>query len=287
MRPHLEIVRKPSAQPTIPERSTASGSRCLFLDLPAELRAMIYEYALTEKDGLIMDSSYRYSAHTASQKCDANQLKLVCKQLHAETRGLGLLYNSLTIQDSIHRVWFGNFRRFADHTCSPKIMSRLTEVILHDQIGRFEDLVRHKWSRGRGVRPLRILENQLNAICSPSFVTCCQKLPIATITIRLEVCRTHPDFFLWAEIGSLVQYLFRGTESRMLKHGMLWTWKARALVQKFLDRHGSSPFPPNLRLTPASYVVAHFRQWDDFDRMNPNLRIEWLAQGESWYKNGF
>jgi hypothetical protein len=151
---------------------------------------------------------------------------------------------------------------------------------------RFEDRIGHKWSRGRGLRLLQILEGQLIAICSPCFVAYRQKLPTITITIRLEVCRTHPDFLLWAEIGYLVQYLFHATGSRILEHGMLWTRQARALARKFLDRHGSSPSPPIFRLTPASYEVAHYRQWNDFDRMNPNIRNERLTQGESWYENG-
>lgn len=267
--------------------STAADNRCLLLELPAELRAVIYEYALTEKGGLITSGGHFYSACVDSEERDANQLKFVCKQLHTETKGLGLRFNNLTIKDSNRKHWFGRFKSFVTYRCSPENLGRLTEVILHDRIERFEDRMYRRCSRGRGVTPLAILERQLNAICSPYFKACCQKLFTATITIRLEVCRAHPDFLTWAQIGSLVQYLYRGTMSRMWEDGMPWTPEAQYVAQKFFSRHGPSSFPTNVRFTPASYEVAQFGLSDDFNRMDPVVRNEWLTQGESWYENGF
>lgn len=281
-----KLTLKTPAKRIPPEPSIELDERCRLLKLPAEIRAMIYEYALTEQGGLVISGGHLHSARVDSEECDANQLKFVCKQLHAETKGLGLRYNILTIKDSDSRLWFGTFEKFVNHECSSENLRRLTEVILHDRIERFEDRMHRRFSRERGVTQMAILERQLNAICSPHFKACCQKLPRATITIRLEVCRAHPDFFAWAEIGSLVQYLHRGTKSRMWEDGMLWTREAGDMAQRFLA-HSPSPFPANVRLTPASYEVAQFGLSEDFNGMDPITRAAWLKQGQSWYDNGF
>jgi hypothetical protein len=58
------------------------------LQLPAELRESIYEYALTEPKGL------PWKSVSDAEGGPANSLKLVCRQLYAKTSGLGFKYNA-------------------------------------------------------------------------------------------------------------------------------------------------------------------------------------------------
>ena len=73
------------------------------LDLPRELRDMIYEYALTEDQGLLLverddtQKSFR-GCRPTDPSTESNCLKYVCRQLYYETKGLGLGLNDLTIR---------------------------------------------------------------------------------------------------------------------------------------------------------------------------------------------
>jgi hypothetical protein len=81
--------------------SQPSSSR--LLDLPRELRDMIYEYALTEDQGLLLverddtQKSFR-GCRPTDPSTESNCLKYVCRQLYYETKGLGLGLNDLTIR---------------------------------------------------------------------------------------------------------------------------------------------------------------------------------------------
>ncbi|KAI4940903.1 hypothetical protein J4E91_011080 [Alternaria rosae] len=72
------------------------------LDLPRELRDIIYEYTLTEEDGLLVQEwpTMHPKAAGAKYGTDANQLKFICRQLYTETTGLGLRYNKVTFGGS-------------------------------------------------------------------------------------------------------------------------------------------------------------------------------------------
>ncbi|KAF2244799.1 hypothetical protein BU26DRAFT_86821 [Trematosphaeria pertusa] len=84
------------------------GDRCVFLSLPAELRYIVYEYALTEERGLICVASADsalplklYFSQENGRDCraaEANQLKSVCRQLYRETRGLAPGLNDLAFR---------------------------------------------------------------------------------------------------------------------------------------------------------------------------------------------
>jgi hypothetical protein len=109
--------------PNIP-RAPDAGHVCHFLQLSAELRNMIYAYALSEPNGLIFllnrskigqlcikptsaspalpDAVNKANKSTSSDRpkddasCTANQLQYVSHELRHETRGLGVRYNDLT-----------------------------------------------------------------------------------------------------------------------------------------------------------------------------------------------
>jgi hypothetical protein len=86
--------------------SQPSSSR--LLDLPRELRDMIYEYALTEDQGLLLverdDTQKSFKGcRPTDPSTESNCLKYVCRQLYYETKGLGLGLNDLTIRSELLR----------------------------------------------------------------------------------------------------------------------------------------------------------------------------------------
>jgi hypothetical protein len=109
--------------PNIP-RAPDAGHVCHFLQLPAELRNMIYAFALSEPNGLtfllngpktgqlcikpasvspalpdaVNKSNKSASSVHPKPSCTANQLQYVSHQLRHETRGLGSRYNDLTFR---------------------------------------------------------------------------------------------------------------------------------------------------------------------------------------------
>jgi hypothetical protein len=112
----------------------ASGESRL-LDLPRELRDMIYEYALAEDEGLVLmerptpDNSSRSfkGCRQSDHSVESNQLKYACRQLNRETKGLGLKLNDLTIGS-------GRVRDFASFlaTCSASQQQCIRKVIVCD-----------------------------------------------------------------------------------------------------------------------------------------------------------
>ncbi|KAF3032363.1 hypothetical protein E8E12_004173, partial [Didymella heteroderae] len=82
-------------------------SRSPFLRLPPELRDWIYRNALTEPEGLYFEPDAKGNLRLQTAKLPgicANQLKYVNRQLHRETRGLGVRFNDLTFITSIDAV---------------------------------------------------------------------------------------------------------------------------------------------------------------------------------------
>jgi hypothetical protein len=90
---------------------------CHFSQLPGELRNKVYEYALTEENGLIFQiennvgilrsgtvttevapecAHMNPSPHAQPYTASANQLQYVSRQLRAETKGLGIRFNDIT-----------------------------------------------------------------------------------------------------------------------------------------------------------------------------------------------
>ena len=94
----------PSPEPTGPSP---------LLDLPLELRTMIYEYALYYEDGLSMVPLTRRStsaitlrpSNTADGRI-TNPLKLICRQVRAETQKLPLKLNIVHVDDHTQRLMY-------------------------------------------------------------------------------------------------------------------------------------------------------------------------------------
>jgi hypothetical protein len=100
------------------------------LELPAELREQIHQYALTEPEGLPWESLFN------TQDVQTNQLQLVCRQLYIETAGLELKYNAVTFhqpsseeeEEIIGERLSIEVRRFAEKT-APSRLHQITSII--------------------------------------------------------------------------------------------------------------------------------------------------------------
>lgn len=102
----------------------------------------LYEYALTEDGGLVSDvickfgywTRFRAADRADADPTDSNQLRYVCRQLYAETTGLGLRFNDVIFQshpeDSIVSV-YDIFHRFI-HNCSPEYLAIIRRIELVD-----------------------------------------------------------------------------------------------------------------------------------------------------------
>ncbi|CAN9445988.1 unnamed protein product [Alternaria alternata] len=111
--------------------SQPSSSR--LLDLPRELRDMIYEYALTEDQGLLLverddtQKSFR-GCRPTDPSTESNCLKYVCRQLYYETKGSGLSLNDLTIRSEFREQTEDFITFFA--TCSAGQQQCIRKVTL-------------------------------------------------------------------------------------------------------------------------------------------------------------
>ncbi|KAF2821683.1 hypothetical protein CC86DRAFT_99377 [Ophiobolus disseminans] len=155
------------------------STRSRLLLLPRELRNIIYEYAFTEPGGLVADATSRYdnwtrfrtACNTSDRTRDANQLRLVCRQLYAETSGLGITYNDLTFQRRGGAVFvsvYDLFDQFVYH-CAPGYLSKIKRVTILDYTTLVpeEDVV-------------------LARLLSPSLVRFSRAYPSATIIVRFQ-----------------------------------------------------------------------------------------------------
>ncbi|KAI4670683.1 uncharacterized protein J4E88_009775 [Alternaria novae-zelandiae] len=99
------------------------------LDLPQELRDMIYEYALTEDEGLFVQRwpAMHLKAAGATYRTDPNQLKFTCRQLYAETTGLSLRYNELIFDDCAS---FDTFDEFTGTYCTSAHFERVKRIVI-------------------------------------------------------------------------------------------------------------------------------------------------------------
>ncbi|KAI4613932.1 hypothetical protein J4E80_006620 [Alternaria sp. BMP 0032] len=124
------MSRGDSAPPSAPNR---------LLALPRELRDIIYEYALTEDEGLLLFERRTLGEPYSSQRIfegrrltdpdvESNRLKYVCRQLYDETKGLGLGLNDLAMHSKRQIEGFAAFL----HTCSASQQQWIRKVTLND-----------------------------------------------------------------------------------------------------------------------------------------------------------
>ena len=235
------------------------------LNLPGELRNVIFEYALSEASGLLLveiddpPSPKRFMGCRHNDKNEeANQLKYVCRQLHAETRGLGLKLNELSVKSEDHIL---AFQRFLE-TCSSKQRQQIRQVSL---VVNFE---------------FGGLNCTIRELLQSSLVQFCIMHPRCNVTIRLSNFNSALDFRRWILVGSSAQYFLHRA----------WPDFLPLFAQECLQKGFPAelvPVPSNLKLLPAEQVEG----LDHEIQAEPSIGLftpdEVLTLIKNWCKDGF
>lgn len=238
------------------------------LALPREIRDIIYEYALTEVDGLVIIETSNQKTSTSKFKLcygdekyeEANQMKFACRQLHVETRGLGLKLNKLRFMSNCHMM---SFRRFLS-TCSIKQQQSLRRITLSFRYG----YLRTHYALITTIRP------NLLAFCTAN--------PQCEMIIRLKSYYTSKSLLKKIIYGSQLQYLLHQTCSEIFP---------AAHYRPFIDSmsHHVINCPTNLKVYPATSPgwrqIPYCHNPED---MAASQRMrEHSIQYEKWCREGF
>ena len=235
----------------------AASGHFRLLDLPRELRDMIYEYALTEKAGLVVlkSSPSRLRAADNPRGPDPNSLKFVCRQLYAETKGLGLRYNKLTFPGSFS---YELFDKFTKKHCSPANFGRVGSVaILQTSSAR--------------------LHMELQAADTIS-----KKYPVLSVEVRLNWLHNRMSLGTWSWMGMLAQRATRGTFPELASATQITS----AAVHFSYDSQDTFWADSTaVQVFPMSFDE------DELRRTDPDSGIEdvdgWVAQCKQWFQEGF
>lgn len=230
------------------------------LDLPRELRDIIYEYALTEDGGLIVQSlppdfeslpAIHLEAAGAKYKTDPNQLKFTCRQLYAETIGLSLRYNKLSFLGYSN---FELFNRFTRTHCTSAHFKRVKSVYIvqRSQANFYEEL------------------READAIG--------KAYPNLSIEIRLQWLTERAEFDTWRFAGSRIQCILRGTIPDLYVASVLG-----ANIHVFEDGFGADS--RNVQVFPMGFDEETCRV---VAISSGRITIDgWMAQFKKWFQEGF
>jgi len=257
---------------------------------------MIYEYALTEPDGLYFrwqggrnpprncspfgckNEFHMYPSLDAalsakdSDGTEANQLKYVCKQLYSETTGLGLKFNDLHFvrKDITVPPSERQFEHFIEH-CTPRKLSLIRGVVLSKtEKARREAEAEFERYRQQGVRSIDWRPSEaLNAIG--------RLCPKATIQCELPPMDRVPDPDHRVNVAvaidnSLYQALrIRGvnSEENLAAYSKL-RYYMRHRRSEYMISFGGTNNAANVR-----YTVPEWR-----DITEEDIRNHWLGEGK-------
>jgi len=308
----------PDPDPSIPPRD----GRCLLLELPGELRNMIYEYVLTEKHGIMyrppnlrfgpfvsmadtqiqrLGSLVRYGdmVYNCNPNSDHNQLKYVNRQLHRETRGLGLQFNVLHFKTMARcfeadprygRSTIGLFSGFMLMSNS-RTNKWLQKIVLHDMgmIDCPKDLGGRLIVNGS----LEELRYRLTVLAG-----WCRDLPWLRFEVTNFLFRPTLSLSKWVMTILEMRVWLRGTlhpivsnpahvafivkEARKWGHGT-------ARVFEGLDPESVKIFPTKGRF-PVTALLKHIKQesafFDNWSSHIEGREEAWLRLIENWLRNG-
>lgn len=275
--------------------------------LSGELRNRIYEYIFTDPSPFAL----RYREYTLentnwqSLLVDSNGrlfnvLKYTCRQLRAETQGLELKYNPLTIHaeqddDGFGPAWL--FQRFLDKT-TPRDFDRLTTINIYCAAGGADFPVDMRGYASFCKMYPRVTVKHYDALFN--YSGCVQDI---------ESCGRIQDWSI-GDRDTVVYYVgdFMRRALQIIKfyRGKKWStqdWDSFAYMfdQEDMDAHAiqwrgdddeiRDLQTPNFRLWPnETHVDSMFRfaaeHWDDCYQRNGQLRDAWIHMFEQWLKKG-
>ena len=230
------------------------------LDLPQELRDMIYEYALTEDDGLVVQRwpAMHLKAAGATYRTDPNQLKFTCRQLYAETTGLSLRYNELIFDDCAS---FDTFDEFTGTYCTSAHFERVKRVVIVQE--RYCKM-HQELKRAHGIG---------------------EAYPALSVEIRCDWLAERTDFWTWFTGGTEIQYALCDTFL-----GVAAPW-IMSMVQSSRQTLGYRWIvnPRSFQIYPAGFDEESLRLF----AMEMHLGDieggldDWVAQCKKWFQEGF
>ncbi|KAF2877760.1 hypothetical protein BDV95DRAFT_588794 [Massariosphaeria phaeospora] len=260
----------------------STNSTPLFLKLPAELRNMIYEYALTEQVPLFA------TPHNANRVpklyvagglfpqppdipfedwargFEVNQLRYVCRQMHDETRGLALALNNLTFHGRKSGGRTGS-RQFEDFL---ECISSISKNYIHN-VTILDERTRH-----------------------PMIYDFCRQHPASRVIIRYATAVPATTGFFsrdptsWLALHCALRQMFRGDPGVTLvphhRESQRFDRCCSKLRLNSANTGNRGPFLDNFRLTLSQlhpdelYPVAMPMPSDDEAAVN--VRVEQIRQ---------
>lgn len=249
--------------------SIPTGIPCIFLQIPAELRNLIYEYSLTEehgvqctidKDPTIPPKLLRLGqSKNGDLEPEANQLKYVCRKLYHETKGLTLQYNELTFRGT------EDFERFLQ-VCAPTWKTCLRNINIIE-----------KPEFGQGLND-GILYMLAQSTSQPLYAFCLQ-YPAARVIIRQD--RDIPErHYIWTyatlrqalrgDLGPAAVTLFCTKQQAELINTQSSHWGGELLGAV------SRPLLDNLRIAPTAY----------FPEDSMHIKATQIAEAKKLFQEG-
>lgn len=217
-----------------------------------------------------------WAERDSERKTDANQLKLVCRQLYAETAGLGLRYNTLVFRSECQWPNLGLLFHFVEHECSRAQLRRIRKVV----IPGYEMANIFFLRPGHGER--------LDLLTSPDLISYALAYPQTEIAVLLNLQNTNAksNAKLWAYIAGVLQHLRGGPIP-----GILSPDAAQKLVSFCSELQSQAPddafkVPDNVRFYFASCRWSA-RVADDEDFKDLQLPDGWKKQFQEWREKGF
>jgi len=284
-----EYVYQSTNNPSTPPKN----GRCLLFALSRELRDMIYEYALTEQDGLFTQRNDDYEEYDTgiilgeapkrrvkfwpssdpNSRKEYNALPFVCRQLFQETKGLELRCNTLTFRTT-HRYQREDLNNGLEYlkdflsTCSLETKALLKNVTV----------ISNDWPSA---------SYQFLNLGGTSIVDFCANYPTATITIRLQKFTwniMHPSMMIFTR--NIAHTILRGGNPELSTSP--WIKKSRRPHFVQTDVTGI-PLPKNLRIMPSSKfkplkadeplpLYIHFHPSTDIEQFMNDAK-EWCEKG--------
>ncbi|KAF2115344.1 hypothetical protein BDV96DRAFT_575321 [Lophiotrema nucula] len=259
------------------------------LRLPGELRNRIYEYTTFEPHGLFYGTSAigkptLFSNFERTHEC--NQLKYACRQLYAETKGLGLGCGMITFAFNTSSTLVGSSARsvvelFLDFVISldDKWFARLSLVVLKAPTPPKSTCPSCKFGGGNEGDMKRLIQ-------------LCRNNSHLTVRVDLPGLHFNEGYRLLTKAIPVI-LAFRDIDIGESLFPGLFTFDYTATwAKEFRVKHGVVPSKMcNFRLVPQGQLnTGEFRESvAKFLAENPRITSEvgtWLSYAETWSQNG-
>lgn len=229
-----------------------------FLDLPAEIRNQIYEYALHCDNGLCGDTYPKLYTNTSPPR-EPNPLKPVCRQLYAETRQTSLKYNdSYTFSGPDILGSYGDGGLGAFLAFQPMLRSSLCKNV--SKIRIVPDAL-------CSISETFITEPLLRLFASPEFALVeafCKENPV----IQIQFCFPHSQQSVTGQYHTHLMIAFIMRRLRRLPAQQLQLPNTHISITANINSHYD-----NLLAVMANSFCDRLRRWG-YDLIPPeNLRL--------------